>query len=172
LKFANQAETEKVKKRWPHFMTLTIVSVIVSSSALFPRAALSESNRDEQAVENTYKAYVQAWKTKDIAALQDLISDDYMAVNFENRVSSKKIEIATAKNDAAWDAMKVDEIHARVFGASAIASGFISAQGKKTDGAPFSAKVRFLAVLVKQNGQWQLAATQSSAVKVPQHSPN
>jgi hypothetical protein len=54
-----------------------------------------------------------------------------MAVNFENRVSSKKIEIATAKNDAAWDAMSVDEIHAFVFGASAIASGFISAQGKE-----------------------------------------
>ena len=100
-------------------------------------------------------------------ALQNLISNDYMAVNFENRVSSKEIEIATA-----WDAMNVDEIHARVFGASAIASGFISAQGKKTDGARFTAKVRFLAVLVKQNGQWQLAATQSSAVKVPQHSPN
>ena|ERR1035438_7263670 len=111
-------------------------------------------------------------RPKDIAALQNLISDDYLAVNFENRVSSKEIEIATAKNDAAWDAMNVDEIHARVFGASAIASGFISAQGKKTDGAPFTAKVRFLAVLVKQNGQWQLAATQSSALKVPQHSPN
>ena len=161
-----------MKKRLPHFMMLTIVSMIASSPALLPPAALSESTRDEQAVENTYKAYVQAWKTKDIAALQDLISDDYMAVNFENRVSSKEIEITTAKNDAAWDAMNVDEIHARVFGASAIASGFISAQGKKTDGAPFTARVRFLAVLVRQNGQWQLAATQSSAVKVPQHNPN
>jgi len=159
-----------VRKRLPHFMMLTIVSMIVSSPALLPPAALSESNSDEQAVENTYKAYVQAWKTKDIAALQNLISDDYLAVNFENRVSSKEIEIATAKNDAARDAMNVDEIHARVFGANA--SGFIWAQGKKTDGAPFTSKVRFLAVLVKQNGQWQLAATQSSAVKVPQHSPN
>jgi ketosteroid isomerase-like protein len=104
--------------------------------------------------------------------LQNLISDDYMAVNFENKVSSKEIEIATAKNDAAWDAMSVDEIHARLFGNTAIASGLISAQGKKADGTPFSAKVRFLAVLVKRNGQWQLAATQSSAAKPPQHSPN
>ena len=100
-------------------------------------------------------------RPKDIAALQNLISDDYMAVNFENTVSSKKIEIATAKNNAAWDAMNVDEIRARVFGASAIASGFISAQGKETGGAPFTAKLRFLAVLVKRNGQWQPAATQS-----------
>ena len=93
-----------------------------------------------------------------------MISHDYLAVNFENRVSSQEIEIATAKNDAARDAIHVDEIHARVFGASAIASGFIS--------AAFIAKLRFLAVLVKQEGQWQLAAPQSSAVKVPQHSPN
>jgi hypothetical protein len=105
-------------------MVLTIISMIVSSPALLPPAALSESNRDEQAVENTYKAYVQAWKTKDIAALQNLISDDYMTVNFENRVSRKEIEIASAKNDAARDAMNVDEIHARDFGAIAIASGF------------------------------------------------
>jgi hypothetical protein len=63
LKFGNQAETRKVKKRLPHFMMLTTVSMIVSSPALLPPAALSESNSDEQAVENTYKAYVQAWKT-------------------------------------------------------------------------------------------------------------
>jgi hypothetical protein len=43
---------------------------------------------------------------------------------------------------------------------------------KETDGAAFIAKLRFPAVLVKQEGQWQLAAPQSSAVKVPQHSPN
>jgi hypothetical protein len=64
----------KSEKRLPHFMMLTIVSMIVSSPALLPPAAMAESNSDEQAAENTYKAYVQAWKTKDIAALQNLIS--------------------------------------------------------------------------------------------------
>ena len=34
-------------------MMLTIVSMIVSSPALLPQAALSGSNSDEQAVENT-----------------------------------------------------------------------------------------------------------------------
>jgi len=52
-KFGNQAETRRVKKRLPHFMMLTIVSMIVSSPALLPQAALSGSNSDEQAVENT-----------------------------------------------------------------------------------------------------------------------
>gem|GEM_PF-4925755 len=37
----------------PLFMMLTIVSMIVSSPALLPPAALSESNSDARAVENT-----------------------------------------------------------------------------------------------------------------------
>jgi hypothetical protein len=52
-----------VIKRLPHFVMFTIVSMIVSSPALLSPAALSESNSDGQAVEDTCKAYVQAWKT-------------------------------------------------------------------------------------------------------------
>jgi hypothetical protein len=44
-----------------------------------PRA---QSRNDEESIKNAYRAYVQAWKTKDLAALQDLISPDYRAVNF------------------------------------------------------------------------------------------
>jgi hypothetical protein len=53
--------------------------------------------------------------------------------------------------------MNVDEVHARVFGASAIASGFISAQGKKTDGAPLTGKVRFRQFWSSKmdNGNWR-----------------
>jgi len=144
-----------------------VVLVIAVAFLLAQPAALAQPSTDEQAVEGAYKAYVAAWKIKDIAALQNLISDDYMAVNFENKVSNKENEIATAKSDAAWDAMDVDEIHARIFGDFAIASGFISAQGRKADGSSFRAKVRFLAALAKRNGKWQLVATQSSGIKSP-----
>ena len=120
-----------------------------------------------QAVKQAYEAYVQAWKLKDIAALQKLISDEYMAVNFESKLSDKENEIATAKKDAEWISMSVDEIHTRVFGNTGIASGILSAQGKRPDGATFSARVRFLAVLVKHDGVWQLVGTQSTPIKQP-----
>jgi ketosteroid isomerase-like protein len=88
-----------------------------------------------------------------------------MAVNFEGKVSDKENEIATAKADAEWTSMTVDEIHTRIFGNTAIASGFISAQGKRKDGDIFDAKVRFLAALIKHDGMWQLIATQSTSFK-------
>jgi ketosteroid isomerase-like protein len=91
------------------------------------------------------------------------------AVNFESKLSDKANEISTVKTDAEWTSMAVDEIHARAFGNTAIASGLLSAQGKRSDGTMFNAKVRFLAALVKQDGRWQLVARQSTAIHPPQH---
>jgi ketosteroid isomerase-like protein len=88
-----------------------------------------------------------------------------VAVNFKGKVRDKENEIATAKEDPEWISMTVNEIHTRTFGNTAIASGFISTQGKRKDGDIFSAKMRFLAALVKRGGTWQLVATQSTYFK-------
>jgi ketosteroid isomerase-like protein len=124
-----------------------------------------ELEKDNFEAQQAYRDYVEAWKLKDITALESVISGDYMAVDFRGKVSDKENEIATAKADAQWTSMTVEEIHTRVFGKTAIASGFISAQGKTKDGNIFSAKVRFLGVLVKQGTIWQLVATQSTSFK-------
>jgi hypothetical protein len=57
-----------------------------------------------------------------------------MAVDFEGKVSSKENEIATAKT-AEWISLAVDEIHTRIFGNTANASGLISAQRRRQDGS-------------------------------------
>jgi ketosteroid isomerase-like protein len=124
-----------------------------------------EIEKDNLEAQQAYRDYVEAWKLKDIAALENVISGDYMAVDFHGKVSDKKNEIATAKADAEWTSMKVEEIHTRIFGKTAIASGFISARGKTKAGNIFIAKVRFLGVLVKQDTAWQLVATQSTSFK-------
>jgi ketosteroid isomerase-like protein len=151
---------------------LVVLTVLAGMIAVLcwsvPRRAFSQTGND-QAVKQAYDAYVQAWKTKDITALQKLISDEYMAMNFESKLSDKENEITTAKGDAEWISMSVDEIHTRVFGDTAIASGLLSAQGKRPDGTTFSARVRFLAALVKHDGVWQLVATQSTPIKPPPH---
>ena len=140
-------------------------AIIVAFCWLVPIPMFGQADNNDQAVKQAYQAYVNAWKSKDIPALERVISDDYMAVNSEGKVSDKKNEIATAKADPEWTSMSVDEIHTREFGNSAVATGFISAQGKRSDGSTFAARVRFLAMLVKQHGVWQLIATQSGAIK-------
>jgi hypothetical protein len=66
--------------------------------------------------------------------VEKVISDDYMAVNFQGKVSDKENEIATAKAGPKWISMTV-----------------------------FNAKVRFLTALVKSDRSWQLVATQSTS---------
>src|ERR1700756_1811449 len=132
---------------------------------LRPSPSLGELEKDNLEAQQAYRDYVQAWRIKDIRALENVISGDYMAVDFHGKVSDKENEIATAKADAEWTSMTVEEIHTRVFGKTAIASGFISAQGKTKDGNILIAKVRFLGVLVKQETAWQLVATQSTSFK-------
>jgi ketosteroid isomerase-like protein len=130
------------------------------------RTSCSGSNEDNdiEATQQAYWGYVKAWKLKDLAALHNLISDDYTAVNFEGKVSDQENEISTAKLDPEWISLAVNEIHTHIFGNAAIASGFISAQGRRPNGNIFSAKVRFLAALVKSDKGWQLVATQSAAL--------
>ena len=142
---------------------LCILAAGLFSSGPFASSTNADNDNDE--AQQAYRAYVKAWKLKDLAALRNLISDDYMAVNFEGKVSDKQNEIGTAKADPEWLAMTVDEIHTRIFGNTAIASGFISAEGKRRDGDVFKAKGRFLATLIKRNGVWQLVATQSTAFR-------
>lgn len=133
--------------------------------SLAPSSSLGEIDKDNFEAQQAYRRYVEAWKLKDIAALETVICGDYMAVDFHGNVSNKENEIATAKADAEWTLMTVDEIHTRTFGKTAIASGFISAQGKTKVGNIISAKVRFLGVLVKHDTAWQLVATQSASFK-------
>lgn len=141
------------------------VWVLTVTSVLAAQPLVGQNEQDDQAVQEAYRAYIQAWKTRDIGALRRIIADDYMAVNFENKVSSKEIEIATAKSDPVWNEMMVDEIHTHVVGGTAVASGLISAQGQRADGNVFNAKARFLAVLVKRDGRWQLLATESAPAR-------
>ena len=143
-------------------LSLLMICLVAARQA---RPQPRRSMLEETAVENAYREYVRAWKTKDLAALRRIIADDYMAVNVLGVVSSKENEIGTAALDPRWDLMTVEEIHTNVFGAAAIASGFISARGETSQGEHIAARVRFLAALAKRNGKWQLMATQSASTR-------
>jgi ketosteroid isomerase-like protein len=144
-------------------------AIVVGGSMFYPPAHMHSpamqgqtSVGEQSVVEAAYKAYLRAWKDKDYAALDQLLSDDYKAVNFRGIVSTKANEIATAKEDHDYADMKGDVMSVTLIGGSAIASGLIDASWKDEQGKTQQITVRFLAVLSKQNGKWKLVATQST----------
>ena len=143
-------------------------SIFCSAAYLDTPPMQSEASVKEQsAVEAAYEAYLHAWKDKDYAALDRLLSDDYKAVNFRGIVSTKANEIATAKEDRDYVEMKGDVMSVTLFGDSAVASGLIDASWKDEHGQVQQMTVRFLAVLAKQKGEWKLVATQSTRFNKP-----
>ena len=149
-------------------------AIVIGSSILYPPAYIHSpamqtqtSVREQSVVEAAYKAYLRAWKDKDYAALDRLLSDDYKAVNFRGIVSTKANEIATAKEDHDYADMKGDIMSVTLFGDNAVASGLIDARWKDEHGQAQRVTVRFLAVLSKQKGEWKLVATQSTRFNKP-----
>lgn len=114
------------------------------------------------AVKAAYEAYLRAWRDKDYNSLNDLLSDDYQAVNFQGVISTKANEIATAKEDRTYDTMSGNVISVAVFGDSSVASGLIEASWKDAQGNLQKSTFRFLAMLQRQKGDWKLVATQST----------
>jgi ketosteroid isomerase-like protein len=143
-------------------------SMFYSPAHIHSPAMQSQTSVSERSVvEAAYKAYLRAWKDKDYATLDQLLSDDYKAVNFRGIVSTKANEIATAKEDHDYADMKGDVMSLTLFGDSAVASGLIDASWKDEQGKTQQVTVRFLAVLSKQNGEWKLVATQSTRFNKP-----
>jgi ketosteroid isomerase-like protein len=143
-------------------------SIFCSAAYLGPPPIQSEASFKEQSgVEAAYKAYLHAWKDKDYAALDRLLSDDYKAVNFRGIVSTKANEIATAKEDRDYAEMSGDVVAVTVFGDSAVASGLIHASWKDEQGKMQQMTFRFLAMFQRQKGEWKLVATQSTRFNKP-----
>lgn len=150
----------------------TFATAVVFASIAFRSVAQDGPSPGRQeppqaAVESAYKAYLRAWKEKDFASLNRLLSDDYQAVNFKGIVSTKANEIATAKEDRDYETLNGEVMSVKVLADSAIASGLIEASWKDEQGKMQQITLRFLAILQKQKGEWKLAATQSTRFNRP-----
>ena len=124
--------------------------------------AWSQASTGNNDPEKTFAAYVEATRTKDIPVLTKVIADDYMTINGDNKLATKKSEIEEAKQNPSFDKMQLDEVHSLVIGGTAVVSGIISAAYTNRAGKPIEAKVRVLATLLKRRGVWQIVADESA----------
>lgn len=148
-----------------------VIAILLGSLCSEAQRSSARSLREQSAhaaVAAVYKAYLRAWKEKDYAALNQLLSDDYQAINFRGIISGKANEIAAAKEDRDYDTLIGDVMSVIVFADSATASGLIEASWKDEQ-KKTHITLRFLAMLQKQKGKWKLVATQSTRFYAPNH---
>ncbi len=115
-----------------------------------------------------------AFMAADADKLSDMLTDDYVHSGPTGRVRTKQewLSWIATRRDAMdsgafrFDTYENDEFIVRIHGDTAIVSARNRATGLR-DGQPFSFRIRFTNVWVKQEGQWRRAAFHDSRISAP-----
>jgi putative addiction module component (TIGR02574 family) len=153
----SEAEYEKV---WRDEIERRIAASDRGKSKRYSREEalqILENHRTERnviAVQNLDSAWNQAYQQKNVAALEKILSDDWMAYTIDQtRISKTEILKAVLTNPEAI--LEFDEFECTVFGQTAITKGRLTATSSDE-----VRQQRFMRVYQKQSDGWRAIAVQ------------
>jgi ketosteroid isomerase-like protein len=133
-------------------MTRFVSLVLLLAASLY---GAEPSDDVRQTAEGWYRAAVK----QDAAALNKLLADDLTYCHAGGKMQTKSEYIAAVMNGPShYESMTFTDMKIRLYGKTAILTGSVDV--KLTNAPVFS--VRTLHVYVENNGQWQLAAHEST----------
>jgi uncharacterized protein (TIGR02246 family) len=107
---------------------------------------------------------VAALVAGDVKALENIFSDDLTYTHSSGKLETKAQFLDGIKSGAVkYDAMNHQDVQARAYGDAVILNG-TSEVKVKSEGQPLAFRIRFIAVYVKQRGQWRMVAWQSTRI--------
>jgi ketosteroid isomerase-like protein len=116
-----------------------------------PAGIADDTNAVAQAEHQLAHAHLQL----DLAAIEQLLHADYLAIQSGGRIETKAEIIASIGTGTRhWDTAEVDQLDIRLYGDTAVVVGRWRASGQH--GAErFDYAARFLSIWVKLDGRWQ-----------------
>jgi len=112
----------------------------------------------EQAVNGRVRAFLDALRKGDEAALNSIYADDYTITTDTGGVQTKAQRLEWVKANTAWlNTLDFQDLKTRVYGDTAVVTGHAT----NTGGAVNS---RMIQVWVRQGGTWRLVAGQTTAI--------
>lgn len=126
-----------------------------------PKAVRLEIVRSLEALE---AEWFRVYDTHDLAPLQRLIADDFVATLADGAMRDKTQHIAAYRADfETLDRVESNELRVRVYTRElAVATGSYSASLR---GTPAATKYRYTDTWLKRNGTWQCVATHESRIE-------
>ena len=110
------------------------------------------------------RAWVEAHRQLDLAAIERLMGEDYTIIRSDGSVIGKAEALASyASGTREWESAESDQYQVRLYGETAVLIGRWRAKGVNT-GQTFDYAARFTAVYVKRDGRWQLVNDQSTPI--------
>jgi len=143
---------------------LVIVLLAASASMAFGQANKADNAAIEKTILQIERDWTEAGLKKDTKALEKIIGDEWVAIDFLGKTMTKAQAIADLKSGSSTNqSVVLGEMKVRVFGNTAVVTG--SDVEKSTyKGKDSSGKYVWTDVFVNRNGQWQPVASQSTKV--------
>lgn len=110
-------------------------------------------------------AWDQAEQNKDANALENLLADNLVYVDYDGSISTKRQFLASVRSTGVvGEQINNEGVTVRLYGTSvAVSTGVYRDKGVEK-GNPFSRRGRFTNVWLNQNGRWECIASQSTLI--------
>jgi ketosteroid isomerase-like protein len=123
-----------------------------------PQSASTPAGAVEQELLKLERAWLDAYVKRDVAAMEQIESDDFTITYPNGQVITKAQEIANLKRAAgaadSSTSFSTEGTKARVYGDTAILTGIVISSSKNS-----TERSRYTDVYVKRNGRWQVVAS-------------
>jgi ketosteroid isomerase-like protein len=126
---------------------------------------LACSSGAEDEIRSAEKSWSAAVCSRDYAALDRIFHDQLIYAHSTGAIESKADYTARLKSGVQrYDAIDHKKMTIRVYGNSAVAHSIVQMTGE-SNGKPFNDQLMMIHFWVKQGGQWQLAAHQTTKLQ-------
>ena len=137
--------------------------LVAGSSLAFAQAPKADASVEKTIIQ-IERDWTQAGLKKDVAAMDKIIADDWVATDFLGKTVNKAQALADLKSgDSTTQSITLGDMKVRVFGNTAVVTGSDTEKStyKSKDS---SGKYFWTDVFVNRNGKWQAVASQSTKV--------
>lgn len=108
------------------------------------------------------RRWVKAHRELDIDAIDKILAEDYMQIRSDGTVIGKEDLLESYRSGKrSWDHADSDQYRLSVYGDAAVLVGRWRGRGMN-DGEAFDYSARFMAIYVRRDGDWRLAADQAT----------
>jgi ketosteroid isomerase-like protein len=125
----------------------------------------SKQNGEEGRLRALESAWNHAEQSKDAAALNQLLSESLVYVDYDGTLLNKKEFLeSTLHNNIEQEQINNDGMTVHMYGNAAVVTGVYRDKGLEK-GKPFLRRGRFTDMWINQNGTWQCVASQSTLIQ-------
>jgi ketosteroid isomerase-like protein len=132
-------------------------------------SAKADKSADEKALIDIEYQWANAYVSGNADKLSSILGPDYVQTNTRARVTNKDEEVSDLqKGSFRYDKFETTQMKVQLYGDAAVVTGLIAAKGTdKASGKTIEGHMRMTDTFIRQNGKWQVVASQTTMVPEP-----